>query len=249
MTFRSFDALAEYSSTFGLGATEGVFSLEALLRSRGSRTWTLPVTHRGEGRMEILRIDMSQGLHQAVQYIVWHMLYGKNLRLCHLWIISNLLMKLKNYSKGGQSIFNLLAYYNHTLRAIAPAVAYSSNWFQFAPPLRKLVSREDLKILGDSVSWLEPEQAKQFSEKAVIALARETIIFERIPEPNRIGVGYKDKGQLPEPGTEYDPFETSSECSPSIENCWRVFAEHWSQDSHRFNSLAKEKQFSRRPRA
>lgn len=205
-----------------------------LMFSSGKVSNFIPLTPvYGTRTVQGIRISTPLGIKKAVQFILWQGMYGNKFRIVHIYFLFNLLNSYKIVSPFAKNVFRFLMVINHINRAQARSC--NGNWNFCLTSLRRFRGThpdyneafEQLRDYFNSVqNYSLPKKESEF-EKDCFITEKSVRIQNPCPEPARIGVGYKDKGHLPEPGSEYDPDEITPYSTPSSENCWNLLNEDW----------------------
>lgn len=198
MKFNSFEELREYCSMQGTNLL-GVPRSEALLGIPGITG--LPIEPRRGSSQKVARIRFASNSRDSLSAVLWDCLFGVP-RVSHWFLLFNLLDRLTKYDDLAQEIFNVMMIINEKSPSGAVSEIFNIRLRSVRAILGADIANEmkkRLRLLGLSVPQKKPSLK--------MSLTIETIHFRKTPPVRRIGVGYKDKGSLGLPGSEYDPTE------------------------------------------
>lgn len=195
--FKSFEELGDYCSIHGL-----MFSGKSLSEARLSipGVTELPIEPRRGRTQRVIRIRTFNNGRREFAEILWDCLFGEP-RLFHWLLLFDLIDRTTKYDPLLQHTFNILMLINEQ----STSVAVSENILRmkmrsvgkiFGFDLAEAIANE-IRGLGVDIPIKKPALK--------ISCAIETKVFKKSPEARRIGVGYKDKGTLGLPGSQYDP--------------------------------------------
>jgi hypothetical protein len=131
--------------------------------------------------------------------LYWNALYGKNFKVYHWFSLFRVFLRTLNKDKVSEAHLAILM----ILSAQAGATRYQSKM----KPVRSLLIRaygekagqELCDKLKESLPFRLPQKGPDLEELLQVT---ESFIDQKAPRiPNRIGVGYKDQGSLPEIGS------------------------------------------------
>lgn len=216
--FKSFEELADFFSERGLdvqGCRPSELSLSAgIIRIPLEPTF-------GRRSVKCLKIVPLENGTKLVSGILWHAIFSKHgCKTVHNLILFEILNQTNKWSLLAQLVFNVLMLTNRT------AKAGSSNTllYQNLVPVRRLISDSELKQLIEDFAAAGMKLAKRAPDLNKLFKVSQSVIYQhKAPPVARIGVGYKDKGTLPVPGSEYDPDEITPFCAPDPNKVWKKF--------------------------
>lgn len=219
-TFNSWDEWKEYILLYGNPFVEN-YGSEALLRIPGLTEMAIEPPRGSNQR--VIRIRFSTTGREAFVGVLWDCLFGQP-RLTHWLLLFNAINRISKYDSSLQEIFNIMMFINEK----SPSGAISENFLNM-----KL--RSVGRIFGYDVA---NEIAERLRRSGISIPVRkpslkmfctiETKHFRKSPEVRRIGVGYKDKGHLGSPGSEYDPTEIPHLRGDSIK-IWEMLLRSYQQ--------------------
>lgn len=215
--FKSFEELADFFSERGLDV-QGCRPSELSL-SKGIIRIPLEPTF-GRRSVKCLKIKCLENGTKLVSGLLWHAMFGKRFKTIHNLILFEILNQTNKWSPLAQLVFNVLMLTNRT------AKAGSSNTllYQNLEPVRRLISDSELqKMIAEFESCGMKLATREPDLNGLCAITESVIYQHKAPPVARIGVGYKDKGTLPLPGSEYDPDEITPFCAPDPNKVWKKF--------------------------
>lgn len=199
MKFNSFSDLLEYTSLWGVDLL-GRDSSEVLLHIPG--VLELPLEPRRGSSQRVIRIRSNSKKGELAAGVLWDCLFGAP-RLKHWLVLFECINRCDKYSSLLQCLFDVMMIIN-----------------KGCPSGRSLETILDTKMTSVSREFgveYADKLAKQFRSLGVsipikkpalkLVTTSEIKHFRKSPDVRRIGVGYKDKGSLGLPGSEYDPYE------------------------------------------
>lgn len=195
-TFNSFEQLQQHVlSNRSLGVESGN-PFTVLSNKKG--LVKIPISPRRGNSQEVFTI---RGLSdQNWKAVIWQCLFGTP-RVYHWMILFDILNKVTKYEPGTQTIFNVMMLINSS----SPKGGLKQQFNMKLKSVRAVLGLEvanDLAVeISDFTGINIPEKKPASSLKCSV----ETFKFSKPSEVRFIGVGYKDKGTLPEPGSEYEP--------------------------------------------
>lgn len=139
---------------------------------------------------------VTRNAEKAFQALLWHVFFGsKTFRVIHWYILFNYFTRTIRKNDRSRALLEILRittqqcgnYLNQGLRPLKTVVSY------FLGKEMTLKYIELLqKDLGVKLAHQKPDLTKLFH------ITETTLKQRKPPEPRRIGVGYKDKGHLPD---------------------------------------------------
>lgn len=197
--FRSFEDLAEHVALWGLVSVDGRRPSEELLFIPG--LVEIPISRRSGSEMTVARIRSSTK-GQEVPKVLWDCLFGTP-RTLHWFLLFEIVNRSTKYEPLLQLLFDVMMLINSN----SPRGGSLES-------MLNMKEKSVRQVLGVQTA---DELAKTFRALGVsipkkrpslhLSVSIETKKFQTPPEIRRIGVGYKDKGSLPLPGSQYDPTE------------------------------------------
>lgn len=198
-TFGSFEDLADHVALWGLVSVDGRRPSEELLFIPG--LVEIPIDRRSGSEMRVLRVR-SANKGQEMPKVLWDCLFGQP-RVLHWFILFECINRSTKYSPLLQLTFDVMMLIN----SISPSGGSLES-------MLNMKQKSVRQVLGvEYASGI----AKLFREFGIsipikkpslhLTVSIETKKFRSTPDLRRIGVGYKDKGSLPLPGSQYDPTE------------------------------------------
>lgn len=202
--FNSFGELSRFMHDRGF-SSRGIPVQELPLSVRPTK---IPLESTA-GRRIVRAISVRSSVkgQQLIVGLLWHACFGKKFKVIHWQFLFELVDRTKKWSILSQVVFDVLMILNDTAKADR-LNQYMSN----LRPVKSLLA--DQRQLDKLLMKLEltgmklPRKAAPIEELLEINF-NDSIKLRKPNEPARIGVGYKDKGSLGLPGTEYDPDQIS----------------------------------------
>jgi len=154
-------------------------------------------------RAQFLRVRSESNYKEFIEMILFECLFGDP-RVFQWFILFELLNSTKLYSEEAQALYDVVTglTQSNSKNLGSPLRTMMSNM----KPLRQTFGRE---IANEIAEILRRNQLRvPFRRTWSTDFCIVTTFSKRpkiAPEARRIGVGYKDKGHLPLPGSEYDP--------------------------------------------
>lgn len=200
MVFKDFKDLSQFVRENGFDNLTGICSSDSLLTSPGNLV--IPISRRSGNSMQVLRIRAQD--KNVIGAVLWDCIYGQP-RGFHYLILFEMVNRSTYYDELLQGIFDLMMIINNFTSSDG------NNYNQFINQRSKSVRQ----LYGIETANLYKEVIHRFSKIRIpdkkpalkIHLSFETLRFKKSPEIRFIGVGYKDKGTLPLPGSSYEPTE------------------------------------------
>lgn len=175
---------------------------------------SLPLSRPNDGGEYSKLTIRSTKRGSTVPSVLWECLFGQP-RVVHWLFMFELLNFTTEYSLVTQQIFNVLMIINESGHDGPPRRSFDEKLKSVLKVHGKTAAEHMAKVFresGISIPITKPDLGLHWSvEVGKIQPAREL---------SRIGVGYKDKGSLGLPGSEYDPVE----CPPSRTDPFKVWA-------------------------
>lgn len=211
--FKSFDDLEEHAALWGLFSVDGRRPSEEFLLIPG--LLEIPIDRTSGSSVRVLRIRNSEK-GKLIPKILWDCLFGEP-RILHWFILFEVVNRSTLYEKSLQEVFDIMMLINinsprgGSMESILNMRQESVRKSLGNETANGIASR--LRAAGISIPIKRP------SLKLTFAIEEKR--FKKSPELRRIGVGYKDKGSLPLPGSQYDPteFDGLAYCPIKL---WRV---------------------------
>lgn len=224
--FNSFEELNEYASRFGVDARG--FRPSELSFSKG--IIKVPLEPKfGRSKVRCLKINVLEGGQKLATGLLWHAMFGKKYKTVYNLIFFEILNRTKHWSPLTQCIFDVLMLTNIT----AKAGSSENLFYQNLKCVRASVPPVDLnKILStlSSAGVSLPHRAPVLCK--ILTISESYIYQQKAPEVRRIGVGYKDKGSLPLPGSEYNPDEITPYSAPSNYKLWEQLLKNFHSNGY-----------------
>lgn len=183
----------------------------------------------GKSRVKCLTVRCTQGGNKLMVALLWHALFGTKFKVIHNLIIFEIINKIRTWTPLAQIAFDVMMIMNEKTSCDA---SYRNHFNQNIKPVRRALTEIDLKMIIEDLSssgLVLPRKAPELDSMLVITEGY--IIQTKAPEPARIGVGYKDKGNLPLPGDSYEPTEISHLVHDPI-NLWKVFLRNYKKKNY-----------------
>lgn len=232
---KSFEDLGKAYSLDGPLVNPGVSSTQELLLSEGVFSTKICLEPRaGRRKVKVLYISFPRGVREGVFNLVWQMLHGTKFSVKDVYILFALLEKYKENTPLAQRVFNLLVISNSLNRTQVRSTSKRSG-LDFTEWDLKYLSLRAISKTRPELQGLYKSFTDYFNSLKNFPKTRQDVnpnqisseIRKRIqrpcPPPAYIGVGYKDKGTLPPPGSEYDPDEITPYGKPDRQSCWKSF--------------------------
>lgn len=228
--FKSLYELAEYAANFGVDARGYRFS--DLSISKG--IIKMPVEPcNGRGRVKCFQINVLEGGQKLLTGVLWHCLFGKP-KVYHTMILFEILNRTEQYSLLAQTVYDVVVICNLTAKAGVTNEPFHHN----LEPVRRTIPANQLQTMIDKLRSSGINLPHKSPDLDKILTVSKGTIFQRKPQPvNRVGVGYKDKGSLPKPGSEYEPDEITPFSAASNYKLWRVFASQFERVGYSFSKI------------
>lgn len=220
----SFEELLELYSLEGDRLKTAGSSLVNSNRKRG--IILLPLTPRQGKSQRVAKLSYSGDGTEIASSILWEFLFGDP-RVYQWFFLFELLNSIKTYDLAAQSLYDILFLVNVDSKNLGPqekefmrnmkSVRQSRpDGLQIAKEIAEVLRRSGIKI-----------PFKRDGKSLNLKVSFQEFNFKESPEVRRIGVGYKDKGSLPPPGSEYDPEPLSlvSHCPIKLWSRFRNFSE------------------------
>lgn len=212
--FNSFEELSEYASKFGMDARG--FRPSELSFSKG--IIKIPLEPKfGRSKVRCLKINVLEGGQKLSSGLLWHAIFGTRYKTVYNLIFFEVLNRATIWSPLTQCIFDVLMLTNST----AKAGSSENLFYQNLKCVRKILPSNELQKILSTLSQAGlslPHRAPDL--KGLLTISESYIYQNKAPEVRRIGVGYKDKGNLPLPGSEYNPDEITPYSAPSTYKLW-----------------------------
>lgn len=200
--FSSFGELKRFMDDRNL-STRGISVQE---RSLSVRPIKIPLeSTAGKRSVTALSYRVSVRGTKLLSQLLWHALFGTKFKVSHWQFLFEIVDRTNKWDPLLQNIFDVLMICNVTPNG-GPCRSYNQ---KLKCARKALVDSTDLEglLLRFKQSGIEfPRKAPDIDQ--LIHVSTEGKIFLQKPkDPSRIGVGYKDKGTLGLPGSDYDPDE------------------------------------------
>lgn len=200
-TFKSFDDVLEHFLLMGF--TSSRRTSESFVNSNRKRVDVIfPIAPIRSKSQKCLRIVGGNNYLESLNQILYETIFGQP-RVFQWLILFELLNSTKKYSAPAQALYDVIVVLSGSSRNLgSPEQQMNANMVSVRQICGKEVSNniaEVLRLAGIKV----PYNRSWASDS--IKVVKYTRHFKSPIEPMRIGVGYKDKGHLPLPGSEYDP--------------------------------------------
>lgn len=196
MKFNSFEQLSEFVlSNRSLGRESGnPFSV--LSNKKG--VLKIPVSPRAGNSQDVFTVrNLSEPNLVAV---LWQCLFGTP-RVYHWLILFDLLNRVTKYEPGAQTIFNVMMLINSS----SPKGGLTQQFNMKLKSVRAVLGHDEANTLAVEIKEYVKLEIPEKKPASTIKVSVETTRFRKPIEARFIGVGYKDKGTLPPPGSEYEP--------------------------------------------
>ena len=202
MIINSFEQLFEFFHNSDLvGRKDGDVSFVNSNRKRVD--YVFPISPTASSGRKCLRIKGEGKVKIIVERILFECLFGDP-RVFQWYVLFELLFSTKKYSVEAQAAYDVLIGLtkSSSKNLGSPLSQIMSNM----QPVRKTCGIDKARELAEIFrkhSIMVPERRDWSPD--FLTVTSFTQKFKKSPEVRRIGVGYKDKGHLPLPGSEYDP--------------------------------------------
>lgn len=160
-----------------------------------------------------VKLKYSNESQKAWESLLWHAIYSSSeFRVFTWYILYNVFIRRMKYEKYALNLLRILRLttqrcgkaYNQKLRSVRQIISYYD----------KELALKYCKHLESGLGIKLPTSVPPLTE--FFHLTEVTIKQRKPPEPKRIGVGYKDKGHLPdESNPKEDPFPDESYIEPT----------------------------------
>jgi hypothetical protein len=202
MIIQSFEDLAEYFRDSDLSGRK-VGDLSFVNSNRKRVDLLFPISSSSSTGRQCLRIRAEGKVKTVVEQVLFECLFG-NPRVFQWFVLFELLYTTKKYSIEAQAAYDVLIGLakSSSKNLGSPLSQIMSNM----QPVRKtcgLIKARELAETFRENRIMVPESRDWPSNFLTVTSFRQT--FRKTAEVRRIGVGYKDKGNLPLPGSEYEP--------------------------------------------
>jgi hypothetical protein len=157
---------------------------------------------RTANKSDVLALDVKPLTGKSSKIVVgllWHACFGRKFKTYHWYILFRLFTRTLQKSRESEALLAILC--------ILTANAEAKRWQSNLKPLRsilvgKLGDEQGTKVLNDILKQLPYQLPKKGPKIDDLLDIRQGTIRQRKPkELVRIGVGYKDKGNLPKGST------------------------------------------------
>lgn len=154
-------------------------------------------------KAQFLRVRSEFNYKQVIEMILYECLFGDP-RVFQWFILFELLNSTKLYSEEAQALYDVVTglTQSNSKNLGSPLRTMMSNM----KPLRQNFGKEIANEIAETLRRNQisvPKKRTWSSDFCIVTTY--TRAPKKAPEVRRIGVGYKDKGHLPLPGSEYDP--------------------------------------------
>lgn len=125
--------------------------------------------------------------------LLWHAMFGKYFKVYHWLILFNLTVKTLQADSSEALVLILI---------LTSTGNPGTSWEQNSQPVRKVLQRLAPEKKEEILQWILSKLPYTLPKKdpkieSFFTVKRELVNIRRPKVPNRIGVGYKDKGSLP----------------------------------------------------
>lgn len=198
--FNSFEQLLEHFQIEGVNV--GQKRSNSLVNSNRKRVDVIfPIEPKQSRSQRCLRIIGSGSYSESLERILFESLFGDP-RVFQWFVLFELLNSIKLYSKEAQALYDVTVGLTSNSTNVGSDKSFM---FSNMPSIRRKFGKEKANELAEILRGkLDIPQNRDWPSDftKVVPFTRK---FKTSPEIRRIGVGYKDKGTLPLPGSEYEP--------------------------------------------
>jgi len=166
----------------------------------------IPLTIPERGSLKVLRISCHGPAEEVLKALLWEALFGRYYLTFHWFLLFDFLYRQKTASNFTACLMTILglssakgadvSFWKKGLKSVSATLK------QFFPPEE---SRQKIQEILKYLPFKLPTADPIISELLSVSVVEKTLKTPK--EPNRIAVGYKDKGSLGKPGGSYDPSE------------------------------------------
>lgn len=198
--FNSFEQLLEHFQIEGVNV--GQQKSNSLVNSNRKRVDVIfPIAPMQPRSQECLRIIGAGSYRESLERILFECLFGDP-RVFQWFVLFELLNSIKLYSKEAQALYDVTVGLTSNSTNVGSEKSFM---FSNMPSIRRKFGKDKANELAEILRGKLDIPHNRDWPSDFTKVVPYTRRFKQPPEIRRIGVGYKDKGTLPLPGSEYEP--------------------------------------------